>query len=70
MEFIKNSLVLQKCPKSTMEWLPNMPLITATNIVRFALLTILKRLKDIQKSWTVIDTPKYKISHLCVGICG
>ena len=40
MEFIKNSLVFQKCPKSTMA------ADHATNysykIVRFALLTILK----------------------------
>ena len=33
-----------------------MPLITATKIVRFALLTILKKIK----SSTVIDTPKYQ----------
>ena len=37
-----------------------MPLITATKIVRFALLTILKKTKNIQISSTVIDTPNTK----------
>ena len=62
MEYIKSSLVFQKCPKFTMA--ANHATNYSYKNCSFCIINYF------EISSTVIDTPKYKISHPCVGICG